>query len=172
MAKEWLFGLSDFLVSHYKSGYKLMPLGNKIETVFEAIFRKEYIETKSHLFPLIFEFAILFDSENLYNIFSPKIPKRIVFSELVMPTEDKEEEIFDTKFLHATEIRIPSNVSWSQLKIEYKTRIKFYERKLSPIIYKHPYVLILTSNVFRDRYFPSIWRNIDIETRTHALLVL
>lgn len=162
-AKEWMFGLADFLISHYRSGYELLPLGEPTERMFEAILRKRQAanDIKSHIFPLIFEFAILFDYQEIYTAFVPLIPQDVSFREVMMPDGDQEEEIYDKQFMNSVDIFLPSKSTWPQWKLSYNAKRKGWATKFSAINHGRPFVLSIVSNVYRDRYFPSLWRDLD-----------
>lgn len=78
-----------------------------------------------------------------------------------MPDGDQEEEIYDKQFINSVDILLSPKFTWPLWKLSYNAKRKGWSRKFSAITHGRPFVLSIVSNVYRDRYFPSLWRDLD-----------
>ena len=161
---NWIWELIDFIINQHNLGYELMPLGSKFETVFEILFKnlEPKMDIKSHMLLLLFEFLILYNMQDAYEIFRGILNPRIVFCELVAPMD--ESKIYERDIALSfteTKIKEPLEITWSLFKKSHANRILHLHknRKYTPITHNRPFVLILLGNIYRDRYFPEIWRS-------------
>ena len=160
-AKEWLLDIADFIIVQSVTGHKLLPLGSEINDITEFLIPTPFVETDSHLLFLILEFSLIFDYEKTYHLIRPHIGTKLFLKIKVMPSTENENEIYEKDLLHSGIIRIKDiQPTWAEFKILVNKLILQNTRVYSPMKETRPLLLILVSNIFRDRYFPDVWRNL------------
>jgi hypothetical protein len=82
------YEITDFLVTHYSSGYEILRLGKDLEEIFNSMIVKEKLpyssDTESALFPLLFEFLVILDAREIFDTFKDRIQKPLGCYELLM----------------------------------------------------------------------------------------
>lgn len=76
-----------------------------------------------------------------------------------MPEEKYENEIYENTYLNSTDVKLTTYNSFDKWKLFYNKRINDVNRKYSPIVKNRPFVLILITNIYRDRFFNDVWKN-------------
>lgn len=159
-ARSWLFDLTDFLVSLYMQGYEVMPRGGQLSQIFHIIFpdRSKLLDEQSCLIPLLFEFAIILRAPEAFSTFRKRLVPSLRLYELGMPPENHELEIYQPKVINSVYREIHLPLTWRYALGNGHLVFRNLERRYTPIIHSRPQVLVLLSNVYRDRNFPEIWR--------------
>lgn len=165
-AAQWLCDITYFLVTHYSLGYKILPLGKDMCEILEKILIQEHSHpsaVQSIMFSLIFEFSIVLDAKEVFETFKERIQNLIECYEILMPADNEEAEIYQDKVINTTYRPLPTPNSWEVLKLNYQRHIQSAKRNFSPLKSSRPSLLILLANVYRDRYFPDVWRSLFSE---------
>jgi hypothetical protein len=160
-ARLWLYNLVDFLVFHYTQGYSTVPLEAETQEVYGFLFKRDSpkVQITSHLMLLFFEFAGLLNASEVFETFRLQLPARVSCYELVMLAN--ESIIYGENVIDAIETEIESlEMTMPYFKVKHEERIRQWQKSFSPIVHKRPLILVLLSNIHRDRYFPEIWRHV------------
>jgi hypothetical protein len=161
LAKKWLIDITDFIIVQSLTGHRLLPLGEKIENATDFLISTPFIEYNSHLLLLVLEFSVIFNLERVYGLIKPHIGTKVFLQAKICPAVEYENEIYEEEMLHSRIIRIKEmQPTWSEFIRLINKLISDNKRDYSPVKERRPLLLILASNIFRDRYFPDVWRNI------------
>jgi hypothetical protein len=139
-------------------GYSTVPLEGKTSQIYDFLFLQDAPkkQIKSHLLLLLFEFSALLNAAELFETFRFQLPVRVSHHELIMP--NNESIIYGEDIIDAIETEIESlEITMPYFKLRHKARVMQWQKTFSPILHRHPFVLILLSNIHRDRYFPEIF---------------
>ena len=111
-----------------------------------------------------------FNFERVYCLNAPHIGRKLFLGAKITPTVDNENEIYEKDLLRSHIIKIKEiQPTWSDFTKWFNQFILQNKRDYSPIKEGRPLLLILVSNIFRDRYFPDVWRNILYSKRNFLL---
>jgi hypothetical protein len=153
---EWLFNLMDFLIFHYSLGYQTVS-NNEVNKIWNFLFtRRGPKPITSYLLSVLLEFIIILDASEIYNIFRTNIPLSTEIYEIIGP--DDESFIYEKDYIQGKYCKLNIEIDYSFFKKYHLQNTRDKQPCYSPLLYHRPYVLILTSNVYRDRHFPQIWR--------------
>ena len=161
LAKKWLLDIASFIIVQSLTGHRLLPLGERIENSTDFLISAPFMEVDSHILLLLLEFSTIFNLQHLYDLIKPHIGTKLFLRAKIMPTIENENEIYDKDLLHSRIIRIKEiQPTWTSFTKWFHKFVLENKRDYSPIKEGRPFLLILISNIFRDRYFPDVWRNI------------
>jgi hypothetical protein len=161
LAEKWLVDIADFVIVQSLTGHRLLPLGENVERSTEFLMSTPFVENDSHLLLLLLEFSTTFDFQRVYLLIKPHIGRKLFLRAKITPMVENENEIYEREMLHSHVIKIKElQPTWSDFTKWFDKFILQNKREYSPIKENRPLLLILVSNIFRDRYFPDVWRNL------------
>jgi hypothetical protein len=110
---------------------------------------------------LLLEFSTALNFSVPYDLIKPHLGKELSIITKIMPMVENEHEVYEKDILNSEVIRISTiKPTWEEFKRWFLEFVSEHRRTFSPIQYSRPLLLCLVSNVFRDRYFPEVWRDI------------
>ena len=159
--KDWIYQILDFLVSHFSQNYHTISLKDQSQSVPDFLISsyikdKPNIEINSNILGVLIEFIVLTQSVEIFETYKHHLSNYNMF-ELEGPSD--ESSIYQPDFISGNTIQIGINMTYDALVKTIHSLLKRKSKRYSPIINYRPYVLLLLSNIHRDRYFPQTWHN-------------
>ena len=160
LAKKWLVDLTDFIIIQSILRHRLLPLGTKIENICNFLLSAPFLRIESHILLLLLEFSTVLNFSVPYDLIKPHLGKELSIITKIMPMVENEHEVYEKDILNCEVIRISAiKPTWEEFKKWFLEFVSKHRRTFSPIQYNRPLLLCLVSSVFRDRYFPEVWRD-------------
>lgn len=167
LARKWIIDLTDFLIIQSLTGHRILPLGHKIDGIGNFIISQPFTKIDSHILLLLLEFSSILGFQSIYDLLKPHVGNRLFLMVKSMPRNEYEGEIYDKDVINSEIVRISAlQPTWESFRDWFTHFTSQSQRNYSPLVYQRDLLLILISNVYRDRYFPDVWRSLINQNQT------